>query len=188
MGPLKCDEVKTDTGVKRTLTLSGNSIAIVYVDSVDVADPHFTLWWRLNDEMSLEDIIKRWLTQVLPANGVVTSSVAIMLELWMSGNFHEIELQPPVSGDSVLAQIHETQKAQGVLEHILLNSQQRVVEFTVKENKPMRCFCTFQKVKLPPFGSFFQAYHESAEVRSRTGILEEANKNLHLFSPVPVDL
>jgi hypothetical protein len=187
MESLKYDEVTTDTGAKRTLKLNGNAIAVAYVDWINIGDPHFTLWWPLNDDVSFYSIMDHWLTKVLPENGIDPNSVPTTLEFWVSGDFHETELPRPVSGHAVFSPISMALKGNERLEHVLLNSLQRVVEFTVEDNILMRCFCSFQKVTLPALDSFFQMYHESANVRSQTGTLEEANKTLDFFSPVPVN-
>lgn len=117
MGLLEYDETNTDTGIKRTLKLSGNSIAVAYIDQ---EIPYFTLWWWLNENVDFTLIIDTWLTHVLPPQGIHPHSVPIMLEFWVSGEFYETELQPPVSQDTVFVELHKERQDHDVIEHILL--------------------------------------------------------------------
>jgi len=187
MGLLEYEEIKADTGIMRTLRLSGDPIAVTYIDQIDQT-PYFTLWWWLNEGVNLNQIINYWLRWVLPNNGGYSSSVPIVLEFWTLGEFHEIKIRPPSLQDTVFEQINNVLQNQHVIEHVLLNSQDRVVEFSFKKSQPTRCFCTFEAINLQPLSHFFSMYHENAEVRSQLTLLSEAYKNFNIFYPIPVYL
>lgn len=180
------NQTKTKTGFKRTLMLDGNPIAVVYIDT-DEAVPVFTAYWRLNNHVSLEQMVDHWLSVVLPDNGWDRLHESIVIEFWVSEEFKEAQLIPPVRMNSILEAVN---KANNAIDHLLLNGDRRVIELTFEKNEPICCFCTLENVKLPSFASFFYQYHENDEVRSgKDAILEAFDPSrLKLFDPIPAQM